>query len=143
MKLLNKFKIIVVIIYLGLIKVKYVLIIEVEIVDIVEVVNVYKCCLGMYGNCFLIEINILDCFKIVVVIVLYDFKCFILLILEIKNFKILMIKGKIFVYWRILIIVEINMIGNNILKKNGGCLGSIYWILLNIKLILFVVFNNK
>ena len=98
MKPPNKFKTTAVTTYLGSIKVKYAPIIEADTVDIAEAVNVYKRCLGMYGNCFLIEINTSDCPKIAAATALYDSKRPIPLILEIKNPKTLMIKGKIFVY---------------------------------------------
>ena len=52
MKPPNKFKTTAVTTYLGSIKVKYAPIIEADTVDIAEAVNVYKRCLGMYGNCF-------------------------------------------------------------------------------------------
>ncbi len=47
---------------------------------------------GMYGNCFLIEINTSDCPKIAAATALYDSKRPRSLILEIKNPKTLMIK---------------------------------------------------
>lgn len=112
--------------------------IDIDIVDIEDVYNVYKWCFGILFNWFFIVINIFVCLIMVVVIVLYDFSFFRLFILF-NNVLIVWINiGKILKCCRILIKIVKNMIGNNVVKKN-----EIFFLLirlLNMKMILVFVY---